>query len=347
MPLILLGCTPTSPVGPLRFQGNVEDQIYGTGWPNTPFILPPASGSTGPLSYTLGPPIPGLSFDAQERTLRGTPTKAGTHHMTYTVSDSRKRTDHLFFTITIGEDAPDGLTSRYRGRGDQVFVLNREGEELDEALYTLDLGDATAGVYVIATNTAGHEVDPTIVRADPRDNTAKGLAAAGLDGRAAEPRPEASARVAERTWITEFNNNAPLSRTRGYSGLRASASARARRGVAEGDRYDFRDWDDNQNLVSIPATARKGGHGRRNDVGVVGGGPGMGAGTGARSVSHVAQHRPLRTRHHATFDAFAGRGSPGSTGLPLRSAATPAIASMRPGTRGRDRLNSAPIAPAC
>ena len=258
MSLVLLGCPPTSPVGSLRFQGSVDDQVvYVTGWPITPLILPPASGGTGPVSYTLGPPIPGLTFDAQERTLSGTPTEVDRHHMTYTVNDSRKGTDHLFFTITIGEDAPDGLTSRYRGRGDQVFVLNPEGEELDEALYTLDLGDATAGVYVIATNTAGHEVDPTIVRADPRDNTAKGLAAAGLDGRAAEPRPEASARVAERTWITEFNNNAPLSRTRDYSGLRASASARARRGVAEGDRYDFRDWDDNQNLVSIPATARR------------------------------------------------------------------------------------------
>ena len=118
------------------------------------FILPPASGGTGPLSYTLGPPISGLSFDAQERTLRGTPTKAGTHHMTYTVSDGRKRAEHTFFTITIEEDSPDGLTSKYRGRGDQVFVLNPEGEELDEALYTLDLGDATAGVYVVATNTA-------------------------------------------------------------------------------------------------------------------------------------------------------------------------------------------------
>ena len=51
--------------------------------------------------------------------------------MTYTVGDRRKHTDHAYFTITIKQDAPDGLTSRYRGRGDQVFVLNPEGEELD------------------------------------------------------------------------------------------------------------------------------------------------------------------------------------------------------------------------
>ena len=218
MSLVLLGCPPTSPVGALRFQGSVEDQIYATGWPITPLILPPASGGTGPLSYTLGPTIPGLTVDAQERTLSGTPAKSGTHHMTYTVSDGRKRADHAFFTIIIEEDAPDGLTSKYRGRGDQVFVLNPEGEEMEEALYTLDLGDATAEVYVIATNTTGHEVDPTIEREDLGDGAAKGLSAAEQDGRVAEPRPEASTRVAERKWITEFNNNPPLSGTRGSSG---------------------------------------------------------------------------------------------------------------------------------
>ena len=257
MSLVLLGCAPAIPEGSLRFQGSVEDQIYATSWPITPLILPLASGGTGPLSYILSPPIPGLSFDAQERTLKGTPTKADTHHMTYTVSDGRKRAVHTFFTITIEEDAPDGLTSRYRGRGDQVFVLNPEGEELDKALYTLDLGDATAGVYVIATNTAGHEVDPLIERDDLGDGATKGLSAAEQDGRVEEPRPEASAGVAERKWITEFNNSPPLSGKRSSSGLRASASARARRGVEEGDQYDFRDRDDDQNIVSIPATARR------------------------------------------------------------------------------------------
>ena len=93
MSLVLLGCPPTSPVGSLRFQGSVDDQVvYATGWPIAPLILPPASGGTGPVSYTLGPPIPGLTFDAQERTLSGTPAEAGRHHMTYTVNDSRKRT---------------------------------------------------------------------------------------------------------------------------------------------------------------------------------------------------------------------------------------------------------------
>ena len=250
-PLVLLGCPLSSPVGSLRFQGSVGDQIYATGWPIAPLILPPASGGTVPLSYTLRPTIPGLTFDTQERKLSGTPTEAGIHHMTYTVSDGRKRTDHISFTITIDQDSPDGLTSRYRGRGDQVFVLNPEGEELDEALYTLDLGDATAGVYVIATNTAGHEVDPIIEIDDLGDGAVKGQSG----GQVAEPRPEASAGVADRKWITEFNNNPPLLGAAGSSG--AAARAGTRRGVEEGDQYDFRDRDDDQNIVSIPATARR------------------------------------------------------------------------------------------
>ena len=248
--LVLLGCPPSSPVGSLRFQGSVQDQIYTTGWPITPLILPPASGGIGPLSYTLRPTIPGLTFDAQERTLRGTPTESGIHHMTYTVSDGRKRADHAIFTITIEEDAPGGLASRYRGRGDQVFVLNPAGEELDEALYTLELGKATAGVYVIATNTAHREAAPTIRREGPGDGASQGRSAAEL-------RPEASGRVAERPWITEFNNNPTLLGAAGSSRPRAAARAGTRRGVTEGDRYEFRDRDDNGNLVFIPATARR------------------------------------------------------------------------------------------
>ena len=103
---------------------------------------------------------------------------------------------------------------------------------------------------MIATNTAGHEVDPYIERDDLGDGAAKGLSAAEQDGRVAEPRPEASAGVAERKWITEFNNNPTLSGKRSSSGLRASASARTRRGVEEGDRYEFRDRDDNQKSSS-------------------------------------------------------------------------------------------------
>ena len=63
--------------------------------------------------------------------------------------------------------------------------------------------------------------------------------------------------MAEREWITEFNNGPPLPGRGGPARMRASASARPQRGVAEDDRFIFRDMDDNRNLVSIPATARR------------------------------------------------------------------------------------------
>ena len=150
--LMLSGCTETSPIAPLRFQETVGDQNYVTGGAIT-LVLPAASGGSGALRYTLSPTIPGLTFDAAERTLSGAPTEAGRHRMTYTVTDGKERVT-LTFTITLEDDSPNGLTSRYRGRGDQVFVLNPEGESLDDALYTLNLGAASAEVYLIATNTA-------------------------------------------------------------------------------------------------------------------------------------------------------------------------------------------------
>ena len=255
--LVSSGCSQVSPVGPVqpvRFQATVVDQTYPTGEAMA-LALPPASGGNGPLSYTLRPAIPGLAFDADERTLRGTPTEPGSHRMTYTATDGRVRVTHSF-TITLEDDSTYRLKLRYRGTGDQVFVLNPDGGRLDDARHALDLGDATAEVYLIATNTAGHDMDPHVERLELGDGAAAGPPQAARDDRAVQPRAAANARVAEREWITEFNNNPPLSGRRG-SGMRSVASARSRRGVAEGDREIFRDLDDNRNIVSIPATARE------------------------------------------------------------------------------------------
>ena len=208
VPLVMFGCSKSSPVGPLQFQGSVNDQTYATSRSVT-LVLPAASGGNGPLNYSLRPMIPGLTFDADERTLSGTPTEAGTHRMTYMVMDGRTNAVRTF-TITIEQATPGGLTSRYRGRGDQVFALNPEGENLDDEFYTLDLGGASAEVYLIATNTAGYDMKPYIERLDLREAAAKGLRTAVGDDRVAQPRPAASARVPEREWITEFNNTRPF-----------------------------------------------------------------------------------------------------------------------------------------
>ena len=67
--------------------------------------LPTARAGTRPLTYSLTPAVPGLSFDATERRLTGTPLGAGTFDMTYTVTDAGGESATLTFTITVTEPA--------------------------------------------------------------------------------------------------------------------------------------------------------------------------------------------------------------------------------------------------
>ena len=236
-------------VSPLRFSGTVADRTYLAGRAITPLVLPAASGGRGSLTYSLRPDIPGLSFDPDRRTLGGTPAAAGSHRMSYAVTDG-KDSDSIPFTITI--ESADGLASLYRGTGDQVFFLNPDGAMLDAEPYTLILGNASAEVYLIATNTAARHVDPHVERLD-----LDGERAAGQDGYVPPPRPPAaSARVPERAWITEFNNNPPLP-PRSAPAEGARLHPQSQRGVAEGDRFTFKDVAGSRGIVLIPATARK------------------------------------------------------------------------------------------
>ncbi len=145
--------------------------------------------------------------------------------------------------------------ARYRGHGDQVFVLNPDGQPLDGKIYTLDLGDATAEVYVIATNTAHHDTNPAVGRLDRLEAAAKGLpTSSAQDHYQPPPRPALSAPVPERAWISAFNNTLPLlGRT---SGTSARQRAWSQTGVAEGDSFAFHDRGAVGTLAGIPATAR-------------------------------------------------------------------------------------------
>ena len=77
------------------------DQTYTVGTAIDALTLPEASGGNGTLAYSLSPNVPGLTFNASTRQLTGTPTTAGTHAMTYTVTDEDRDTDTLSFTITV------------------------------------------------------------------------------------------------------------------------------------------------------------------------------------------------------------------------------------------------------
>ena len=151
----------------------------------------------------------------------------------------------------------------YRGQGDQVFVLNPEGETLDDTLVTLELGDASAEVYLVATNGAHYPMEPNVERLDLAEAAAKGLRAASTQEYQPRARPAMTEQAAERSWVTEFNNNPPL-------GSRIGVDRRSSRllhgvepvtaeapGVMEGDTFAFRDRGDDGGAVEIPATARQ------------------------------------------------------------------------------------------
>ena len=80
-------------------------------------------------------------------TVSVTPIAKGTTTITVTATDPGGLTAARQFQVTV----TSGIASRYRGHGDQVFVLNPNGERLDNTVYTLHLGNAAAEVYVIAT----------------------------------------------------------------------------------------------------------------------------------------------------------------------------------------------------
>ena len=83
----------------------IADQAFTAGTAITPLVLPPASGGTGDLTYSVSDLPAGLTFDAATRTISGTPTAAtdGAVEVTYTATDSVGATVTLTFSITVNE----------------------------------------------------------------------------------------------------------------------------------------------------------------------------------------------------------------------------------------------------
>ena len=100
-----------------------------------PLVLPAAEGGDGALAYALDPAPPaGLAFDAQTRTLSGTPAEAANAATwTYTATDA-DQTDpdsaSLSFTITVAEADPSAPSFGGVVLEDQVYALNAVIEPL-------------------------------------------------------------------------------------------------------------------------------------------------------------------------------------------------------------------------
>ena len=117
--------------------------------------LPEASDGDGALSYTFEPVPPGLSFNAADRVLSGTPTTVAVYDVTYRVADEDGDAASLRFTIAVHYGAifwtdvePRKIRrSNVDGSGVVDLLTFGEGEPhgitvngADEKLYWTDCG---------------------------------------------------------------------------------------------------------------------------------------------------------------------------------------------------------------
>ena len=207
------------------------DQSYIVGTEITALTLPEAGGGDGPLTYSLSPAVPGLTFNATAsvRRLTGTPTAAGTYDMTYRVRDTDGDSDSFTFAITVesaggggsavgdfylhdDNRSPYGI-AHANGR---LYVVNRDDYKV--YVYTVD------GQHVAAADFDLHDVNerPTgIAHANGRLYVAdwddekvyvytvdgQHVAAADFDLHDDNESPTGIAHANGRLYVADINNN--------------------------------------------------------------------------------------------------------------------------------------------
>ena len=116
-------------VNVLSFGGQaVADQTYKQNSAITDLVLPTATGGTAPITYALSPEtngtpnLPaGLSFDANTRTISGTPSAVfPTTTFTWTATDADNDTAELMFDITV-PTVPIGICARTTQVRDEIL----------------------------------------------------------------------------------------------------------------------------------------------------------------------------------------------------------------------------------
>ena len=110
----------------LSFGGvTIADQAYKQNAQITDLVLPTATGGTAPITYALSPgtngtpDLPaGLSFNANTRTISGTPSAVfSTTEFTWTATDADNDTAELMFDITV----PAGICARTTQVRDEIL----------------------------------------------------------------------------------------------------------------------------------------------------------------------------------------------------------------------------------
>ena len=143
---IIVGDPDDIPVtGPISI-AEVDDQTYAAGASIAPLTLPAATGGTAPHTYALTGPngtdlseVRGLTFDSDPATreLSGTPTRAGTTTLTYTVTDSATPPVSVTRTFAVTVTGP---------MFDAAAIAEVEGDYPAGEVIERTLPEATGGI---------------------------------------------------------------------------------------------------------------------------------------------------------------------------------------------------------
>ena len=133
------------------FAGTITNQTIAEGEEMAPLELPAALGGNGELTYSLSPEVPGLTFDAETRTISGTPTTADTYELTYRVEDSDGDGAEVVFSLKV-----DGTPAFDTTIEDRIF---RQNEEMTPLELPAALGGNGELTYSLAPDVPGLSFD--------------------------------------------------------------------------------------------------------------------------------------------------------------------------------------------
>ncbi|MYG69507.1 MAG: T9SS type A sorting domain-containing protein, partial [Rhodothermaceae bacterium] len=135
----------------LSLAGSVGSQVYPIGLPVADLVLPTATGGIQPYDYELSPILPsGLEFDAETRTISGTPWESTAREtFTWKVEDAIGTEDTLEFSIEVYRiffAASIANQSYTRGQSITSLVLPEVIGGAHPIQYTLNLFSLPSGL---------------------------------------------------------------------------------------------------------------------------------------------------------------------------------------------------------